>query len=122
MEIVVKNFSTEELKCKCGCGKLKLDPRLLIALQQLRDRIGAPIFVNSGYRCPEHNEAVGGKPGSQHVKGRAADITCPSISISDLANEAEKVGYFAAGGIGRYFDKRFVHVDVRYDGSARWVG
>lgn len=44
-------------------------------LDPLRERWGRPIRVNSGYRCPELNQAVGGVPTSQHCKGEAADIT-----------------------------------------------
>ena len=44
-------------------------------LDPLREAWGGPIHVNSGYRCPELNRAVGGAPHSQHMKGEAADIT-----------------------------------------------
>lgn len=43
-------------------------------LQPLRDAWGKPLHINSGYRCPELNAAVGGVPTSQHTKGEAADI------------------------------------------------
>ncbi len=43
-------------------------------LQPLRDKVGHPLRINSGYRCPELNKEVGGVPTSQHVKGEAADI------------------------------------------------
>lgn len=43
-------------------------------LQPLRDIYQKPMKVNSGYRCKELNEIVGGVPSSQHVKGEAADI------------------------------------------------
>ena len=42
-------------------------------LQPLRDAWGGPIFINSGYRCKELNEAVGGVETSQHIKGEASD-------------------------------------------------
>lgn len=45
-------------------------------LQPLRDAWGKPLAVNSGFRCRELNEEVGGVPTSQHRKGEAADI-CP---------------------------------------------
>ncbi len=45
-------------------------------IQPLRDAWGEPLAINSGYRCPEVNRAVGGVPTSQHVKGEAADV-CP---------------------------------------------
>lgn len=47
-------------------------------LDPLRERYGKPITVNSGYRCPELNKAVGGSKTSQHMKGLAADITVGS--------------------------------------------
>lgn len=45
-------------------------------LQPLRDAWDEPLAINSGYRCPEVNKAVGGVPTSQHTKGEAADV-CP---------------------------------------------
>lgn len=44
-------------------------------LDPLREAYGKPIKVNSGYRCPKLNRAVGGSATSQHVLGQAADIT-----------------------------------------------
>lgn len=44
-------------------------------LDPLREMYGKPITVNSGYRCPKLNAAVGGAKNSQHMKGEAADIT-----------------------------------------------
>lgn len=43
-------------------------------LDPLREAWGKPIVVNSGYRCPKLNRAVGGVVRSQHTKGEAADI------------------------------------------------
>lgn len=47
-------------------------------LDPLRDWYGKPVYVNSGYRCPQLNRAVGGAADSQHLKGEAADITAGS--------------------------------------------
>ena len=44
-------------------------------LQPARDMYGKPIRVNSGFRSPAVNRAVGGAPNSQHTRGEAADIT-----------------------------------------------
>lgn len=44
-------------------------------LDPLREAYGKPIRVNSGYRSPELNKAVGGAKNSHHVLGMAADIT-----------------------------------------------
>ena len=43
-------------------------------LDPLREAWGRPIVVNSGYRCPKLNRAVGGVARAQHTKGEAADI------------------------------------------------
>lgn len=51
--------------------------RLLDPIREIR---GAPISVNSGYRCPQLNAAIGGAANSQHMKGEAADITTGTIS------------------------------------------
>ena len=51
-------------------------------LDPLREAWGGPIRVNSGYRCPELNKAVGGTPSSQHQHGEAADITVGSRSAN----------------------------------------
>lgn len=45
-------------------------------LQPLRDAWDEPLAINSGYRCPEVNKAVGGVPTSQHTKGEVTDV-CP---------------------------------------------
>lgn len=45
-------------------------------LDMLRDELGYPIIVNSAFRTPSVNDAVGGSPRSLHLKGRAADIWC----------------------------------------------
>jgi hypothetical protein len=53
-------------------------------LQPLRDAIGAPLTVSSGYRSPELNAAVGGAAKSQHMKGQAADVTAAGLSSLEL--------------------------------------
>ena len=51
-------------------------------LDPLREAWGGPIRVNSGDRCPALNKAVGGTPGSQHLRGEAADITVGTPSAN----------------------------------------
>lgn len=58
----------------------------LTVLQPLRDAWGEPLHINSGYRCPKLNAAVGGAPTSQHMKGEAADIHADHpIRLAQLA-------------------------------------
>lgn len=47
-------------------------------LDPLRQLWGSPLYVNSGYRSPAVNAAVGGARNSQHLTGCAADITTGS--------------------------------------------
>ena len=45
-------------------------------LDPARERLGKAVMVNSGFRCPVHNKAVGGVYNSQHVCGQATDVHC----------------------------------------------
>lgn len=59
---------------------------VLDVLQPLRDTLGEPMEVNSGYRCPELNRLVGGTSTSQHLKGEAADIASDNpLALAQLA-------------------------------------
>ena len=112
------HFSKQELACRC-CGRLKVDPRLIQALEALRQLAGVPIVVHAGYRCPAHNQQVGGVPNSEHTRGLAADIDIPGLSLQEMYDLASEIRQFAQGGIGAY-DTNFLHVDVR-DHRARWA-
>jgi zinc D-Ala-D-Ala carboxypeptidase len=70
-----------------------------------------PVRVTSGFRCTAHNRAVGGKPGSIHLLGKAADVVALKVKPSTVAFAAESIRAFANGGLGRY--DTFTHVDVR---------
>lgn len=52
-------------------------------LEVIRAKFGA-VRVNSGFRGPAVNAAVGGSATSQHSKGEAADIVCPSTTVDEL--------------------------------------
>ena len=54
-------------------------------LQPVRDHFGKSVTVNSGYRSPESNAAVGGSKTSDHCKGQAADIEIDGVDNPDLA-------------------------------------
>lgn len=53
-------------------------------IQPLRDAVGQPVNVTSGYRSPEVNRAVDGAPESQHLIGEAADINSVGYTPSEL--------------------------------------
>jgi hypothetical protein len=64
--------------------------RLARFLEEVRKLLGRPILVNSAYRSLKVNEAVGGKPTSQHVLGCAADIRVPGMTPNDVVKEILK--------------------------------
>ena len=64
--------------------------RIAWFLESLRSKLrleypGAVIIVSSGYRSPELNLVIGGSKTSAHMKGLAADISCPDITPLELA-------------------------------------
>lgn len=83
-------------------------------LDPLRLIYGKPITVNSGYRCPELNKAVGGSKTSDHMKGFAADITGGSKEENErLFNIIKHNFHFK-----QLIDERdFLWVHVSYDPS-----
>ena len=86
----MKHFTIQELTRSTTARRLGIDntppASAVTSLHELVDKVldplreawGGPIRVNSGYRGPELNKAVGGTPGSQHQRGEAADITVGS--------------------------------------------
>lgn len=109
-----KHFKYDEFDCK-HCGKNWTDIGLIDKLDKIREEYEKPITVTCGYRCPGHNMAVGGVRKSQHVQGKAADITGPDLD--ELYVLCLK--HFKAVGDGR--PKGFIHVDLRADRDYRWT-
>ena len=56
-----------------------------MVLQPVREHYGKSVSVNSAYRSPESNAAVGGSKTSDHCKGMAADIEIVGVANADLA-------------------------------------
>ena len=87
-------------------------------LDPLREWYGKPIYVNSGYRCPALNKAVGGVANSQHLTGQAADI-----DVNDRAENRRLMKHIEDN---LDFDQliwenggAWVHVSYRADGRNR---
>lgn len=59
-------------------------------LQPVRNHFKRGVKVNSGYRAPNVNAAVGGSKTSDHCRGQAADIEIPGLANGDLAEWIEK--------------------------------
>lgn len=74
----LKYFKPGEFVCRCGCGGNDMQPTFLWKLEQARELAGISFIVTSGFRCSDHNQAVGGKPYSDHITGRGTDIVAKS--------------------------------------------
>ena len=121
-----ENFSLREFRCRDGSEvpeELMCNLRLLCEnLQVLRDHIGKPIRVISGYRSKKYNTRIGGARKSQHMSAKAADIKISGMSpeeVCELIKKLIREGKMMKGGVGLY--RTFVHYDVR-GRNARWYG
>lgn len=132
----MKHFSEKEFWCRCsqcqkGDAELGIPPGGMMGgvpenvkalvenvLDSLREKYGKPIKVNSGYRCPNHNLAVGGATQSQHMKGEAADIAVvhgSRFKVHDLAQAIVENGRFDQ----LIIYPTFIHVSWKRQGGNR---
>lgn len=90
-------------------------------LDPARDKLGKPIKVNSGYRCPKHNLEVGGAVNSQHMKGEAADIApVDSGKVTDDSLKRLKQIIIENGKFDQLIDYgTFLHVSWKRNGVNR---
>lgn len=115
---LTKNFTLAEFASKDGATTppelFSSIQRLATNLQVLRDVVGKPIHINSGYRSPAHNAKIGGKTASFHLKGLAADIVISGMTpqqVRDKIWELIGSGEMTRGGLKAY--NTFVHYDIR---------
>ena len=112
------NFKVREFACSDGSDPVFVAPELVTILQKIRTHFGKPVTINSAYRTPTKNKAVGGATYSQHCYGTAADIQVSGVTPKVVAAYAETL-MPNKGGIGVY--STFTHVDCR-ETKSRWNG
>lgn len=95
----------------------KLQTLIEELLDPIREAWGKPIRVNSGYRCPALNQAVGGVSTSQHQKGEAADLNAgdpaKNRELFDKIVEMQKTGRIAFDQLIDEAHYRWVHISYR---------
>ena len=119
----MKYFTMNEFECHCGCrmpdgAKANIVALVEQVLDPVREKLGMPIKVNSGYRCPRHNEEVLGVRNSQHMKGEAADIAMvhgSRFKVHDLAQAIVENGKFDQ----LIIYPTFIHVSWKRNGPNR---
>lgn len=110
-------------------GLLLIQPALLDKLSELREKLNKPLLINHaelklrGFRTFEENRTIE-KSGhySQHQYGLAADVTVRDLTVKELAQAAEQIGF---RGVGIYPASHFVHMDLRTNLKVkvtRWQG
>jgi len=93
-----------------GSGS-KMNYTFLEKLDYARGNAGVSFKINSGYRTNKWNEKVGGRIGSSHIKGLAADIQ--AIGSRDRALIVKSLLDVGINRIG--IAKTFIHCDVDKD-------
>lgn len=119
------HFNAREFRCQCGQShETLIASELVDKLETLYTALNcSKIIVTSGYRCPEHDKAVGGTSSGQHTKGTAADVCCygqdgQPISSKTVCCKAQDLGF---GGIANITSSyQYTHLDVRT--GYRWLG
>jgi hypothetical protein len=114
-------FQPGEFACKCGCGMNRVKQPLIDTLNVIRERLGEPVTVTSGTRCPKRNKEAGGVTNSNHLSGEAADIQVRGIEPEKVRKVIREL--WANGnlpdlaGLGSY--KTFTHIDIAPNVSGR---
>ncbi len=110
-----EHFKPEELWSP-DIKKAYVVPEFIDMLEELRNEVGFPLIVSSGYRTPEYNKKIGGSPQSYHTKGMAVDLAVAYREAYDVIEAAMKVGFGGIGiqqKLGTDATKRFIHLDIR---------
>lgn len=109
-------------KTNTGLKNQTTDPKILTnlerlvktVLQPLRDALGVPVIVSSGYRSPQVNTAVGGAPNSAHLYGLAADIVVRGLTSTELSH------YLARSNLpwdSLICEPSWVHIQIAEEGK-----
>lgn len=111
------NFTKAELACKCGqCGgRADMQAFTMNRLQKMREVIGEPLIITSGFRCSDHpEERKKARPGA-HGQGKAVDVACGDSRLRYmLVSTAPDLGFT---GIG--ISDGFIHLDTGHDHAYR---
>ena len=109
---LARNFKAREFACKDGSQVVFIDDYLYTVLDILRNKLGKPVIITSGYRTPEWNKKCNGAKYSYHMRGMAADIRVNGMSAKEIAIKLNEIVPDECGcGIITY--DTWVHIDTR---------
>lgn len=109
-EKVGQHFKVREFACKDGSQVVFIDSYLVSILDILRNEVGKPVIINSGYRTPQRNKEVDGAKYSYHMRGMAADIRVNGMNAKEIADKLNKI---IPNECGIIVYENWVHVDTR---------
>ena len=109
-EKVGQYFKVKEFACRDGSQVVFIDDYLCTILDILRNKIGKPIIITSGYRTPWWNANCDGAKYSYHMRGMAADIRVKGMSAKELANKLNEI---VPDECGIIVYSTWVHIDTR---------
>lgn len=81
------------------------------ALQPLRDKIGVPLTINSGFRCKKLNDLVGSSDASFHRLGCAADVDSDTVGLMEILETANSLTHTEI--IAEFFPHGWVHIGLQ---------
>ena len=87
-------------------------------MERIRELLGRPVIITSGYRCPALNKAVGGAVSSAHMEGLAADFIAPAYGTPYEVCRALAQNLTEFGIDQLIFEHTWTHVGLR-DGEPR---
>ncbi len=110
-----RHFLRNEFACRgldcCNGGNEIKDP-LIDMLDELREAVGFPLVVTSGFRCAKHNQRVSTTgPEGPHTTGLAADLGVDRERAVIVLERALSMP-FTGIGINQKGSGRFVHLDI----------
>ena len=104
-----KYFTELELRCS-HCNKEGMNIDFMEKIEALRERMGFPFIVTSGYRCSQHPIEIEKYTVGAHVTGRAIDVSVYGENAYKLLRGALKAG-FTGIGVNQKGGARFIHID-----------
>lgn len=107
---VGQHFKVKEFACRDGSQVVFIDSYLISILDILRNEVGKPVIITSGYRTPEWNKKCDGARYSYHMRGMAADIRINGMSAKEIADKLNKI---IPDECGIIVYKSWVHIDTR---------
>lgn len=120
------HFNVSEFRCKCGrVHDTKVDSSLITMLEKLMKKLNASkCYVESGYRCTEHDKAVGGNGYGAHTTGLAADVCFYDKSGNVIPTDivscvAQDLGFIGIANINSRMTN--IHLDMKQR-SGRYLG